>query len=165
MANFEKPYEFNIVLNSYLASPPYDVTGNNDKSYFFNWSNIPKGRYEMTWSWRGMLQTTVTSNDNPQICLTIGSTSSNYLAGGNTTNSNVTNYIGNLQTVTHINADLYFNATQFDNCPVLYDSLPTNNVIRVQAFDIDLESPYTSASLGNEPLASYVMTLHFIQKK
>ena len=164
MANFEKPYSFNIVLNSYLASPPLDIGTTNDKSYYFNWSNIPKGKYEMTWSYRGTRQTTATGDDSPQVFLTFGSTPASYLAGGTTTNSSITNYIGTLQTNTHINADLYFYTTQYDNCPIFLESVPINNVIRVQLFDFDFITPYVSSVVGNEPASPYVMTLHFEYK-
>ena len=165
MANFEKPYSFNIVLNSYLASPPLDLTNNNNKTYSFNWSNIPQGKYEMTWSYRGTKQITATGDDSPQVFLTFGSNGTSYLAGGNNTNSSVTNYIGNLQTNTHINADLYFYTSQYDNCPIFFENIPTDNMIRVQMFDFDFITPYLSTAVGNEPLSSYVMTLHFEKKR
>lgn len=165
MANYTKPYMFNIVLNSVLASPPGVMANTNDKSYFFNWSNIPRGKYVMTWSYRGTRQLTATGDDTPQVFLSIGSTPSNYIAGGTTTSSNITTYIGNLQSNTHINADLYFCADQYQNCPVFYESLPTDNVIRVQMFDFDWLTPYVSSTAGNEILSNYVLTLHFEQRQ
>ena len=164
MANYTKPHMFNIVLNSALASPPGYVANNADRSYNFNWSNIPKGKYVMTWSYRGLMQTNLTENDSPQVFLSMGSTPSTYIAGGTLTNNIITNYIGNLQTTTHANTDVYFCADSYQNCPVFYESIPTDNVIRVQMFDFDWVTPYT-ALIGLEPLAAYVLTLHFEQRQ
>lgn len=165
MANYTKPYMFNIVLNSEMAYPTYGVNlTTNDKYYAFNWTNIPQGKYVMTWSYRGLEQSLATGNDSPQVFLTLGSTPSTYTAN-NTSGSVVSTYIGNLQTTTHINADLYYNANQYDNCPVFFECLPTNNMIHVQVMCANWVDPFMAGALQTEFLAEYVLTLHFEKRQ
>ena len=52
MANYDRPYKFNIVLNSQQVSA--QSSGNdNDCTYEFNWTNIPSGKYRMSFSYKG----------------------------------------------------------------------------------------------------------------
>jgi hypothetical protein len=52
MANYDKPYSFNIVLNSQQVSA-FSSANNNDRTYEFNWTNIPQGKYMMSFSYKG----------------------------------------------------------------------------------------------------------------
>ena len=62
---------FNIVLNSLQASD-FSTPFNNDSTYLFNWTNIPQGRYSVSFSYKGANNGDFIANDSPQIFISFG---------------------------------------------------------------------------------------------
>ena len=160
MANFINPRRFNIVLNSQQVSAA--SSGNpNDCTYEFNWSNLPQGKYKMSFSYKGLNNSDFVSNDSPQIFLSLGTVPSVYQANGSN-GSVVSTWIGSLHAETHAAAQVVFYANLQDNPDVYYDSLPTSGPIRVQVYRANFTTPFTTVT-GGLDLADYVMCLSFEQ--
>lgn len=159
MANFIKPYMFNIVLNSLYTS---NLSGadNNNLIYDFNWTNIPQGKYKMSFCYKGLNNGDYVGNDSPQIFLLLGAVPSVYQAY-NASGSVVSYYIGSLRAETHAAGQVYFYANLNDNPDVYFDSIPNNGPIQVQIFTQDFATPFTTAAAS--PLADYVLVLSFEQ--
>jgi hypothetical protein len=149
---------FNIVLNSQQVSA--SSSGNpNDCTYEFNWTNIPRGKYRMAFSYKGQNNSDFVSNDSPQLFLSLGATPSVYQASGQQ-GSVVSNYIGALHAETHAAAEIVFFANLQDNPDVYYDSLPTSGPIRLQVFRGNFTTPFTTIT-STQNLANYVAVLNF----
>ena len=159
MTNYISPKRFNIVLNSQQVST--SSSGNpNDCTYEFNWTNIPQGKYKMSFSYKGQNNSDFVSNDSPQICLSLGTVPSVYQANGSN-GSVVSNWIGSLHAETHAAAQVVFFANILDNPEVYYESLPTSGPVRVQIYRANFTTPFTT-NAGSD-LANYVMCLSFEQ--
>ena len=159
MANYDKPYKFNIVLNSQQVST--QSSGNaNDCTYEFNWTNIPSGKYRMSMSYRGKNNADLVADDSPQVFLSIASCPSVYQASGQS-GSVVSTFIGSLNIETHGGAQAYFYANTFDNPDVFFNNKPTTGVLRVQIFRDNFTTPFTTLAASN--LADYVIILSFDQ--
>lgn len=159
MTNYISPKRFNIVLNSQQVSAA--SSGNpNDCTYEFNWSNIPQGKYKMSFSYKGQNNADFVSNDSPQIFLSLGNVPSVYQANGSN-GSVVSNWIGSLHAETHAAGQVVFFANLQDNPDVYFDSLPTSGPIRVQIYRGNFTTPFTT-NAGSD-LANYVMALSFEQ--
>ena len=160
MTNYISPKRFNIVLNSQQVSA--SSSGNpNDCTYEFNWTNIPQGKYKMSFSYKGQNNSDFVSNDSPQIFLSLGTVPSVYQANGSG-GSVVSNWIGSLHAETHAGAQVVFYANLQDNPDVYYDSLPTSGPIRVQVYRDNFTTLFTTVTT-NQDLANYVMCLSFEQ--
>jgi hypothetical protein len=159
MTNYISPKRFNIVLNSQQVSA--SSSGNpNDCTYEFNWTNIPQGKYKMSFSYKGQNNSDFVSNDSPQIFLSLGTVPSVYQANGSN-GSVVSNWVGSLHAETHAAAQVVFFANLQDNPDVYYESLPTSGPIRVQIYRADFTTLFTTVAGSN--LANYVMALSFEQ--
>ena len=159
MANYDKPYKFNIVLNSQHVSA--QSSGNyNDCTYEFNWTNIPSGKYRMSFSYRGKNNGDLVVDDSPQVFLSIASCPSVYQANG-TSGSVISTFIGTLGISTHANAQAYFYSNLYDNPDVFFNNEPTNGPIRVQIFRDNFTTPFTTLAGSN--IADYVLVLSFDQ--
>ena len=159
MANYDKPYKFNIVLNSQQVSA--QSSGNdNDCTYEFNWTNIPAGKYRMSFSYRGKNNGDLVVDDSPQVFLSIASCPSVYQASGQN-GSIVSTFIGTLGVQTHAGGQAYFYSNLYDNPDVFFNNEPTNGQIRVQIFRDNFTTPFTTLAASN--LADYVMVLSFDQ--
>jgi hypothetical protein len=159
MTNYVKPYRFNIVLNSQQVST--SSSGNpNDCTYEFNWTNIPQGKYKMSFSYKGQNNSDFVSNDSPQIFLQMNATPSCYQAS-NANGSVVSTYIGSLHAETHSATQIVFFANVLDNPDVFFDSLPTSGPIQVKVFRSNFTTLFTTLAGSN--LANYVMVLSFEQ--
>ena len=158
MANYTKPVKFNIVLNSQYPSELTIGNDANNLSYEFNWTNIPRGTYMMSFAYRGLNNADFVANDSPQIFLSLGVVPSVYEAntGGR---SMVSSYIGTLRTETHAAGQVYFYSNLTDNPAVYYQSLPSSGPISVQIFKSDFTTPFRTGG-GNE-LGEYVLVLSF----
>ena len=155
--NYSDPYMFNIVLNSQQVAA--SSSGNpNDCTYDFNWTNIPRGKYKMAFSYKGQNNTDFVSNDSPQLFLSLGATPSVYQASAQN-GSVVSNYIGALHAETHSATEIVFFANLLDNPDVYYESLPTSGPIRLQVFRANFQTIFTTLAGSN--LANYVAVLHF----
>jgi hypothetical protein len=160
MTNYISPKRFNIVLNSQQVSA--SSSGNpNDCTYEFNWTNIPRGKYKMSFSYKGQNNSDFVSNDSPQIFLSLGTVPSVYQAS-NANGSVVSNWIGSLHAETHAATEIVFFANLTDNPDVYYDHLPTSGPIRVQVYRANFTSLFTTITT-NQNLANYVMCLSFEQ--
>ena len=160
MTNYIRPYRFNIVLNSQQVSA--SSSGNpNDCTYEFNWTNIPQGKYKMSFSYKGQNNSDFISNDSPQLFLHMNATPSCYQAS-NANGSVISTYIGALHAETHAATEVVFFANLTDNPDVFYDSLPTSGPIQVKVFRANFTSPFTTITT-NQNLANYVMVLSFEQ--
>jgi hypothetical protein len=160
MTNYIQPKRFNIILNSQQVST--SSSGNpNDCIYNFNWSNIPQGKYKMSFSYKGQNNSDFIANDSPQIFLTLGSVPSVYQASGQE-GSVVSNWVGSLHAETHSATEVVFFANLQDNPDVYFDSLPTSGPIRVQVYRGNFTTPFTTITT-NQNLANYVMAMTFEQ--
>ena len=160
MTNYIKPYRFNIVLNSQQVSA--SSSGNpNDCTYEFNWTNIPQGKYKMSFSYKGQNNSDFISNDSPQLFLHMNATPSCYQAS-NANGSVISTYIGALHAETHSATEVVFFANLNDNPDVYYESLPTSGPIRLQVFRANFQTQFTTIT-SNQNLANYVMVLSFEQ--
>lgn len=160
MTNYIKPYRFNIVLNSQQTSA--SSSGNtNDCTYEFNWTNIPQGKYKMSFSYKGQNNSDFISNDSPQLFLTLNTVPSCYQAS-NAYGNVVSNYIGALHAETHAAGQVAFYANLQDNPDVYYENIPTSGPIRLQVFRGNFTTPFTTITT-NQDLANYVMVLSFDQ--
>ena len=162
MTNYIKPYRFNIVLNSQQVSTS-SSGNNNDCTYEFNWSNIPQGKYKMSFSYKGQNNSDFVSNDSPQVFLNMNATPSCYQAS-NANGSVISTYIGALHAETHAAAQVVFFANLQDNPDVYYESLPTSGPIQVKVFRGNFTTPFTTVTTAQN-LANYVMVLSFEQVK
>ena len=160
MANYNKPHSFNIVLNSQQVSA-LSSANNNDRTYEFNWTNIPQGKYVMSFSYKGQNNSDFVSNDSPQLFLTLNAIASTYQASDQI-GSVVSRYIGGLHAETHAAAQVSFYANETDNCNVYFDSIPNSGPIRLQVFRGNFTTPFTTVT-GGLDLANYVVVLHFKQ--
>ena len=159
MTNYDKPYKFNIVLNSLQST---SFTANvNDCTYQFNWTNIPQGRYRMSFCYKGQNNTDYVADDSPQVFLRMGTVPSAYQAS-NANGSVISTYIGSLRAETHAGGQVYFYANLNDNPDVYFNSVPTNGPIQVLMYKPDFITPYSGQTAGSE-LAEYVMVLSFEQ--
>lgn len=156
MANYTKPYRFNIVLNSQQSAAPFIDT--NDLYFDFNWTNIPPGKYDMSFSYIGQNNTDYVANDCPQVFLSLGTVPSVYQASGQI-GSVVSTFIGSLRAQTHAAGQVGFYVNAQDNPEVHFNNLPTSGPIRVQVFKSDFITPFTTQ--GGSDLAEYVMVLTF----
>jgi len=160
MANYDKPYMFNIVLNSQQISA--SSSGNtNDCTYEFNWSNIPQGHYTMAFSYKGQNNSDFVANDSPQIFLSLNTVPSVYQAS-DANGSVISTYIGALHAETHAATEVNFYANLQDNPDVYFNSLPTSGPIRVQVYKANFVTPFVTNTTGQN-LANYVMVLQFRQ--
>jgi hypothetical protein len=160
MTNYISPKRFNLVLNSQQVSA--SSSGNpNDCTYEFNWSNIPQGKYKMSFSYKGQNNSDYVANDSPQIFLSLGTVPSVYQAS-NQEGSVISNWIGSLHAETHSATEVNFYANLQDNPDVYYDSLPTSGPIRVQVYKANFTNLFTT-NTTNQNLANYVMGLTFEQ--
>lgn len=160
MTNYISPKRFNIVLNSQQVST--SSSGNpNDCTYEFNWSNIPQGKYKMSFSYKGQNNSDFVSDDSPQVFLSLGTVPSVYQANGSV-GSVVSTWIGSLRVETHSDNEVAFVANLQDNPDVYYDSMPTSGPIRVRVFRSNFTTPFTTTT-GTLNLANYVMALSFEQ--
>ena len=159
MTNYIKPYRFNIVLNSQQVSA--SSSGNpNDCTYEFNWTNIPQGKYKMSFSYKGQNNSDFVSNDSPQVFLHMNATPSCYQAS-NANGSVISTYIGSLHAETHAATEIVFFANVVDNPDVYFDNIPTSGPIQVKVFRANFTTPFTTFAGSN--LANYVMVLSFEQ--
>ena len=159
MTNYERPYMFNIVLNSQYISSLSGVN-NNNLTYDFNWTNIPQGKYKMSFSYKGLNNGDYVGDDSPQIFLSLGTVPSVYQAG-EANGSVISTYIGSLRAETHAAGQVYFYANLNDNPPVYFENIPRSGPISIKVFTSDFVTPFTT-SLGS-PLDEYVMCLSFEQ--
>lgn len=160
MANYDRPYMFNLVLNSQISSP-FSSGLHNDVTYAFNWSNIPEGKYAVSFSYLGKNNGDYIANDCPQVFLSISSVPSVYLAGASDI-SQISTYLGSLRAQTHAAGQIGFYANSQDNPEVFFNTKPSNGLIRVQVFRDDFITPFTTVT-GGVDLADYVMVLRFKQ--
>ena len=155
MTNYTKPVKFNIVLNSQYSSIG---TNNNNLSYDFNWTNIPRGAYMMSYTYRGLNNGNFIADDSPQIFLSLGSVPSVY-EPNTIARSIVSNYIGTLRAETHAAAQVYFYSNIHDNPSVYYENIPSSGPITVQIFDSNFTVPFTMIGGGN--IDPYILVLSF----
>lgn len=157
MANYDKPYMFNIVLNSQQSSA--FSTGTNDEVYLFNWTNIKPARYRVAMYWKGKNNGDFVYNDSPQVFITLGTVPNVYQAGA-TDGSFVSFYAGSLRPDTHAAGQVGFVADGANhNAEFYYDAKPLSTQIRVQVFRDDFVTPFTTIAGSN--LADYVCVLYF----
>jgi hypothetical protein len=160
MANYTHPYMFNIVLNSNYPSSLSGLT-NNNLIYDFNWTNIPQGKYKMSFSYKGLNNGDYVANDSPQVFLGLGGSVPSVYEASAQNGSVISRYIGSLRAETHAGGQVYLYANLNDNPYVFFNSIPTNGPIRVQVFEDDFVTPFTT--VAGSPLANYVLVLSFEQ--
>jgi len=159
MTNYIKPYKFNIVLNSQQVSTS-SSGNNNDCTYEFNWTNIPQGKYKMSFSYKGQNNADFVSNDSPQVFLNINAAPSCYQAS-NANGSVISTYIGSLHAETHAANEVVYFSNILDNPEVYFENIPTSGPIQVKVFRGNFTTLFTTFAGSN--LANYVMVLSFEQ--
>ena len=162
MAIYEKPYMFNIVLNSQQSSA-FSSGNTNDVTYLFNWTNIPQKRYKMTMYWKGKNNGDYVANDCPQVFITLGDVPTTYQPGA-IDGSNVSFFVGSLRPDTHAANQICFISDGMNHNPeVFFNNVPRSDQIRVQVFRDDFVTPFTTIAGSN--LADYVAVLQFKEIK
>jgi hypothetical protein len=154
MATYTDPYMFNIVLNSQNSAAISSPNVNN-KTYLFNWTNLPEGRYEVTFSYRGLNNGDLVASDSPQVFVSLSSTT--YQATTTETNR-VSQFMGSLQIVTHDAGQAYFTCNIHDNPPIFLPSRP-NGAIVVRVLNGAFSDFFNT--IAGSGLAEYVMCLSF----
>ena len=156
MAIYTDPYMFNIVLNSQNSSA-FSSANDNDRTYLFNWTNIPEGKYQVSFTYRGLNNGDLVASDSPQVFISFPQTTT-YQASTQEINQ-VSFFMGSLRIDTHAAAQAYFVCNQFDNPDIFLTSRPSGP-IRVQVFRSNFITPFTT-STGGVDLANYVIVLGF----
>lgn len=159
MANYDRPVRFNIVLNS-MNPNTFSGLNTNNLYYDFNWTNIPQGRYKMSFSYKGMNNGDLVADDSPQVFLTMGTVPSVYQASSEN-GSVISHYIGSLRIETHAAGQTYYYCNLNDNPDIYFENIPTNGPIQVQIFRSDFVTPFTTIAASD--IAEYVLCLSFEQ--
>lgn len=155
MATYVDPFMFNIVLNSQNSSIFSSANASN-KTYLFNWTNIPQGRYELNFTYRGLNNADLVASDSPQVFISFTGMST-YQATTLET-SRISQFMGSLRIDTHAAAQAYFYANQNDNPPIFLTSRPDGPII-MRVLNGAFSDFFTTAA-GSQ-LADYVMVLNF----
>ena len=156
MATYIKPYMFNIVLNSQNFASVFSGANDSDRTYLFNWTNIPEGKYKVTFSYRGLNNGDLVASDSPQVFISFPQTTT-YQAGG-TEGSRISNYLGTLRIETHAGGQAYFYANETDNPAMFLTSRP-NTPIQIRILNGAFTDFFTT--IAGSQIADYVMVLSF----
>ena len=121
---------YTISLNSVNGLPH---TTNDTINYAFDWNVLPKGRYEVSFSFLSESNAYWGSGPFPQLFVDLGQ--NNSFTTGSSTGATPTKFIGLLRPETNLGPAVNYTAVYTDNPPFLIESLPRNNIITVQIFN------------------------------
>jgi len=147
---------FSIVLN---PSNYYSKEGlyAQNVTYAYDFTNMPEGKYELTFSFRGLMNH-LSGDDLALVYVNFGTSGNIYQAGAETSNK-FTQFIGFLNNqYSNVSTDAYLYANAYDNTPIILTRKPVGLNIQVQILDI-LGQPFITQS--TQPIDGYIMTLNF----
>ena len=142
-------YSFNVCCDS--SNNFYSQVNGSTTSFWFDWSIVPDGKYDLTFSY---MSDDTTSTLSPVMTLWVdfNSVGNTYLAGNG--QSNKINCLGSLLSNKH-GANSFYYADITSNPPTRL-SKPTNNV-----FTVSLNEGLTTTAYSTPVAAQYVLVLHF----
>jgi hypothetical protein len=146
---------YNVVLNSALGTV---VSAFNQYTFFYNWGQLPEGRYKVTFSFMSSAGTLL----NTSVCNVFMDLGQKYINfGNNSSNSSVINYtrqyLGMLR-YSATGANSYLFAEENMNPPIYLNNRPTNNNIDV--FMRNSNATQSAYSFTTAP-ANYTLVLNF----
>lgn len=146
---------YNVVLNSALGTVNSSF---NQYTFFYNWGQIPEGRYKVTFSFMSSAGT-LTNTSVCNVFIDLGQ--KNITFGNNISGSLVIKYtrqyLGMLR-YTGTGANTYLFAEENMNAPIYLNNRPTNNNIVVYMRNSDFAQ--NSYSLTTAP-NNYSLVLNF----
>lgn len=103
---------------------------NNDNiNYAFDWNVLPRGRYEVSFSFLSESNGYWGSGPFPQLFVDLGQI--NTFTTSQSTGAMPTKFIGLLRPQTNLGPAVNYTAVYTDNPPILIDSLPRTNIVNV----------------------------------
>tara|TARA_R110001592_G_scaffold194506_2_gene442055 strand:+ start:241 stop:693 length:453 start_codon:yes stop_codon:yes gene_type:complete len=143
---------FSVVLDSSVA---YNIKSIYDIDYAIDWTFLPEGEYDLTFTFVSAPLPVATSNVKGIALNGLGTQLKTYLAG-NTTDTKSSTIIGliNRNVFDDGSAKQIFKQTDF-NQPCILRSRPSNNIFNVKIMS-------SSTTIGNTGMGgSYILILHF----
>jgi len=142
-------YSFNIACDS--SNNYYSQVNGSTTQFWFDWSVIPDGKYNLTFSY---MSDDITSTLSPVMTLWVdfNSAGNSYLA--NAGQSKKINFLGSLRADKH-GVNSFYYADTLTNPPVRL-SKPTNNI-----FTVSLNNALTTTAYSTPVAGQYVLVLHF----
>jgi len=104
-------------------------TTNDTINYAFDWNVLPKGRYEVSFSFLSESCGYWGSGPFPQLFVDLGQ--NNSFTTGSATGVTPTKFIGLIRPETNLGPAVNYSAVYTDNPPILIESLPRTNLITV----------------------------------
>jgi hypothetical protein len=142
-------YSFNVCCDS--SNNYYSQVNGSTTQFWFDWSLVPDGHYNLTFSY---MSDDITSTLSPVMTLWVdfNGTENQYLANAGT--SRKINFLGSLKADKHGANSFYYADTKLN--PPVQLIKPTNNV-----FTVSLNNALTTTAYSTPVAAAYVLVLHF----
>ena len=126
---------YNVIFNSSIAG----ASSTNNESFFFDWSQLEEGRYKVSWTFIGGVNTVTAPNGQyvANLFIDLGQGAYTTIASSNLANQGATfsaNYIGSLEVksfTTATGSSAYYYAGTTTNPPFFLDNRPRNNNISI----------------------------------
>lgn len=156
---------YNIVLNSNFCTSATSANANSDKNYYIDWSAVmPKGEYELTFSFLSKAADTITILGNLPLVYVDFLTQANIDATQPGFQATASTFLGMLfPTITHQATDSsILRSEQITNSPIFLVNRPWNKEFRVQVLNgANPPVAWVDDSVTPVGLPSYIMNLHF----
>jgi len=142
-------YSFNVCCDS--SNNFYSQVNGSTTQFWFDWSLVPDGTYNLTFSYMSD-DTTTTLSPVMTLWVDFNGNENQYLASSG--NSKKINFIGSLKADKHGTNSFYY--ADINTNPAVQLIKPTNNV-----FTVSLNNALTTTSYATPVAAQYVLILHF----
>jgi hypothetical protein len=142
-------YSFNVCCDS--SNNYYSQINGSTTSFWFDWSLVPDGKYNLTFSYMSD-DTTTTLSPVMTLWADFNGLENVYLANNGT--SRKINFLGSLKADKHGANGFYY--ADINTNPAVQLTKPSNNV-----FTISLNNALTTTSYNTPVAAAYVLVLHF----
>lgn len=143
-------YSFNVCCDS--SNNFYSQIDGSTTSFLFDWTLVPEGNYDLTFSYMSD-DTTITLSPVMTLWADLNGVEQCYLANG-TSASRKINFLGILKASGH-GANTYYFADSTTNPPIRLQRPSNNN------FTISLRNGLTTTAYTTPIAAQYVLILHF----
>ena len=152
---------YTVVFNSAIDA---SGTSTNNKTFYFDWTQLEEGRYMVIWSFMSATPGTApTASSVPNIFIDLGQGAYTSIASSGTVNQGQvynSNFIGSLEFKSFTTAALsygYYSATSTTNPPLYLDNRPRNNNVNILIFanGATQTTPFTPAP------GAYTLTMQF----
>ena len=142
---------YNIILNS-----AYGVgTNNSQKTYYFDWSQLMQGRYELTFSYVGQVNN-LTGGTIPLLYIDVGQYGNIEILSGSFKNGT---YLGFLKPYV-LGTVSYLYSNDGENGSIILGTRPVQNNITVSILNNSSTQTFFSDS-NSQPPANYILSLKF----